>query len=407
MITFLICNDVGVSGTNTTIIAKFSNHTASHNKNVTSLIISINQTSTTTPATTQTATNIPPGAICHHNYTIHHDMTIPSNSTCHSYSDPQTCFHDPVKCEKHFSSKRTIGIPIFGEYEYLAHRKWFTVIQHGGIVFLYHPCISTNEKQKLQMVARSCLRRYVLTPSEILNVEMPIALVSWGCFHGASHVNTTAMRAWLRNNSFNARFHNLHTLKSENGGGRYKKNLLRKSLVVTDEVDTIVCPTEQEMEKFHTTTTTITTKKLNHKKIGEKIINERMHAIQYKHTNSHSTNFTATKVHAGNATWAAASLFFLCGILVSWLIYTKLYSKHDDKPQTYDYRQVYDENDLYGVPGNSFSRTPRFNLLKSSQRIIDIFKTPCNQTKYERKLDSLSSVNLMVPINEDEEEYDD
>eukprot|EP00111_Clytia_hemisphaerica_P006161 TCONS_00017830-protein len=100
------------------------------------------------------------------------------------------------------------------------------------------------------MVARSCLRRYVLTPSEILNVEMPIALVSWGCFHGASHVNTTAMRAWLRNNSFNARFHNLHTLKSENGGGRYKKNLLRKSLVVTDEVDTIVCPTEQEVCTF-------------------------------------------------------------------------------------------------------------------------------------------------------------
>ena len=161
------------------------------------------------------------------------------------------------------------------------------------------------------------------------------------------------------------------------------------------------------MEKFHTTTTTTTPKKLNHKKIGEKIINERMHAIQYKHTNSHSTNFTATKVHAGNATWAASSLFFLCGILVSWLIYTKFYSKNDDKPQTYDYRQVYDENDLYGVPGTSFSRTPRFNLLKSSQRIIDIFKTPCNRTKYERKLDSLSSVNLMVPINEDEEEEDD
>ena len=86
--------------------------------------------------------------------------------------------------------------------------------------------------------------------SYILLISQPIALVSWGCFHGASYVNTTAMKAWLRNNAFNARFHNLHTPKGENGGGRYKKNLLRKSLVVTDEGDTVVCPTEQEVSSY-------------------------------------------------------------------------------------------------------------------------------------------------------------
>ena len=167
--------------------------------------------------------------------------------------------------------------------------------------------------------------------------------------------------------------------------------------------------------KFRTPTIPIT-QKMSHAKIGEKIINERVQAIRYKvGDNARDSNFTSTKVHAGNATWAASSLFFICGILIGWLVYTKFYSKKNgeriDSETRFDYSHVYDEQDLYGTAsiggrcGGSVNRdySAGFSLLKSSQNFINIFKGK----KQERKLDSLSTVNLMVPISEDDEDEED
>ena len=174
-----------------------------------------------------------------------------------------------------------------------------------------------------------------------------------------------------------------------------------------------------QLKKYQITTTS-TTKKLSHAKIGEKILNERIHAIRHKvGNNGRDSNFTTTRVHAGNATWAASSLFFICGILIGWLVYTKFYSKKDgteDSERRFDYSHVYDENDLYGsasIGGRCGTSGPLkrdysagFSLLKSSQNFINIFKGG-DGGKHERKLDSLSTVNLMVPINEDDEEDED
>ena len=181
----------------------------------------------------------------------------------------------------------------------------------------------------------------------------------------------------------------------------------------------IFCFICTQLKKYQITTTS-TTKKLSHAKIGEKILNERIHAIRHKvGNNGRDSNFTTTRVHAGNATWAASSLFFICGILIGWLVYTKFYSKKDgteDSERRFDYSHVYDENDLYGsasIGGRCGTSGPLkrdysagFSLLKSSQNFINIFKGG-DGGKHERKLDSLSTVNLMVPINEDDEEDED
>ena len=165
-----------------------------------------------------------------------------------------------------------------------------------------------------------------------------------------------------------------------------------------------------------------TTKKMSHKNIGEQIINERVHAIRHKVSDDNNlSSRDRTKVHPGNATWAASSLFFICGILIGWLIYTKFYAKKKDgekeenETRRFDYSHVYDENDLYGTAniggrcgGSALNRdySAGFSLLKSSQNFINIF-SGSGRKKKERKLDSLSNVNLMVPIDEDDEENED
>jgi len=108
-------------------------------------------------------------------------------------------------------------------------------------------------------------------------------------------------------------------------------------------------------------------------------------------------------------------------------VYTKVWSKEtsdvDDGKAPYDYQQVYDDDDYsysgsasFGHKSNKTRTTSAgglgasggFSLLKSSQRVINIFKTSSRNKQQDRKLDSLSTVNLMVPINEDDEaEYGD
>lgn len=315
------------------------------------------------------------------------------------------CFHDPINCNKHFQSgKRTVfEVPAFGEYEYLTQKRWFSIILQGGIAFLYHPCTHDDEKEKLRAVANACLRRYILSPSEVLTEEKPIALVTWGCFYTASFVNTTDMKSWLRQHSLKGPASNSHRQ------GKFEELLKQKSGIVTDEKDSIICPTFEEINRF-TATTAITSKtKLNHNKIAEWILNNRMRHIQEKlNRNSHPNNtVTSIKVHPGNATWAAFSLIFLCGILGVWLIYT-LFWAPKEKTQTYDYEQVMSfdtDHDFGGSGGDTFSASGGFSLLKSSQQVINIFKS--SRKKREKKLDSLSTVNLMVPINEDDEELDE
>ena len=69
--------------------------------------------------------------------------------------------------------------------------------------------------------------------------QQPIALVSYGCFHQAAFVNATAMRAWLKNRTY--------TTLASPVYGKYKKHLKKESTIVTDAVDSVVCPTREEV----------------------------------------------------------------------------------------------------------------------------------------------------------------
>lgn len=154
------------------------------------------------------------------------------------------------------------------------------------------------------------------------------------------------------------------------------------------------------MERF--TTTTLRPVRIATKSVGEKILHDRLHLIQHgkKPIVRVDGNFTSKKVHPGSAAWAASSLFFLCAILFVWLFYTKAWSP---EKKEYHYEQVLSNEYEYEPKSGGFS------LLKSSQTFINIFRMDNSKKDREKRLDSLSTVNLMVPINEadeDSEEYE-
>ncbi len=93
---------------------------------------------------------------------------------------------------------------------------------------------------------------------------------------------------------------------------------------------------------------------------------------------------------------AFSSLVFLCVLLALLLLYTKLWRPSAQGKGRY--KRVY-ENDT--LPRYD-ARTDQFSLLKSSQDFIKRFK----RTKRDRKLDSLSSVKLLAPISEEDDEFE-
>lgn len=79
--------------------------------------------------------------------------------------------------------------------------------------------------------------------------SQPIALISWGCFYGTSSVNKTDMKAWIRAHAFKGPASDIHK------SGTFNKHLVKGSDIVTDNLDSVVCPNETEViNTLHVTT---------------------------------------------------------------------------------------------------------------------------------------------------------
>lgn len=325
-------------------------------------------------------------AVC--NNQIDGQKVLVKNITCHSPADAMHCFHDPIFCENYFPRRRELADddrPAYGEYSSLHHKNWIRIIQHGGIAFLYHPCLKKVEINKLRKLAASCLHRYVLAPYEKLSEKQPFGIISWGCFYISSLANVTDMKTFIREKADNGPASHVKT------NGKFQTNLIEPSAVVTNERDQILCPTKKERQLF--TVPPVTKKKKDPESIIQKRLETALHKRDKPDINI-SANITLTKVQAGNAVWAAGSLIFLCGILIGVLLYTKMWS-HEEKQHKYNRLQDYSDGFEYGS-GHS-----QFSLLKSSQKFMSVFK---REDKHEPKLDSMSRMNLMIPIDEEDEE---
>ncbi|XP_065830728.1 uncharacterized protein [Oscarella lobularis] len=126
----------------------------------------------------------------------------------------------------------------YGEYDYCPPQRWIHNLEHGGVVFLYHPCAPEVEVDRLKFLARSCLRRHIITPHLNMTKEMPLALVTWGCVYTMSHVNFTLSSAWIRE----------HALQAPEAAvsldGQYRHWLIQKASEVngSNDKDEVLCP---------------------------------------------------------------------------------------------------------------------------------------------------------------------
>ncbi|XP_017128067.1 uncharacterized protein LOC108146538 [Drosophila elegans] len=67
----------------------------------------------------------------------------------------------------------------YGSYSYLPPQRYVRNLAEGAIVMLYHPCAFPGQVKQLQDMVGGCLYRHLITPSQALTPERPLALLAW------------------------------------------------------------------------------------------------------------------------------------------------------------------------------------------------------------------------------------
>ncbi|XP_041437164.1 uncharacterized protein LOC121399696 [Xenopus laevis] len=124
----------------------------------------------------------------------------------------------------------------YGEYVYCPPQRWLHNLEHGGVVFLYHPCVHPKLKKALVHGARSCVYKHIITPHMNLSTERPLALVTWGSTLEMSHIDLCEVRNWLTTNMDRTREREMDM------DGSYQDLLVRPSSVFFDKHDKKLCP---------------------------------------------------------------------------------------------------------------------------------------------------------------------
>ncbi|XP_011874122.1 PREDICTED: uncharacterized protein LOC105565485 [Vollenhovia emeryi] len=125
--------------------------------------------------------------------------------------------------------------PVYGEYEFLPKQRWLHSLEHGAIVMLYHPCANPLEVERLKSLVKKCLWRHVITPYSYLDARRPLALLSWGCRLTMSYSDPTVVNYFIRKKA-------IHGPERNGNDGQFADGLLSRSNIVTDRVDSMLCP---------------------------------------------------------------------------------------------------------------------------------------------------------------------
>ncbi|XP_017022859.1 uncharacterized protein [Drosophila kikkawai] len=67
----------------------------------------------------------------------------------------------------------------YGVYSYLPPQRYLRNLAEGAIVMLHHPCASPGQVAELQHMVSGCLYRHLISPSQTLSAERPLALLAW------------------------------------------------------------------------------------------------------------------------------------------------------------------------------------------------------------------------------------
>lgn len=123
--------------------------------------------------------------------------------------------------------------PKFGEYTFCPPQRWVHTLEHGAVVFLYHPCAEESQITEFKSIASNCLWKHILTPYK--DMEQPFAVVTYGCRLTINAVDRKAIVDFVQEKG----------LKGPEGSftdGQYTYGLLHPSAIVSDEKDSVLCP---------------------------------------------------------------------------------------------------------------------------------------------------------------------
>lgn len=132
--------------------------------------------------------------------------------------------------------------PQYGEYKYIPPLRFVHALEHGSILFLYHPCTPVELVQKLRSVARGCLWKHLIFSFRgDLNEDYPMAMVSYGTIFRINKIDSTSLpviREWIRT----------HAKIGAGGEGRvfgdgtYTLLQVHTAEIVTEIEDSEICP---------------------------------------------------------------------------------------------------------------------------------------------------------------------
>ena len=129
--------------------------------------------------------------------------------------------------------------PKFGSYRYLPPQRWLHSLADGSLVLLYHPCAFPGQVEQLQNTLKGCLYRHVITPSQRLTPQRPLALVAWGKSLQMSVVDDGIVVKFIKDNAKLGFKQKQQKLKLS--AKQYDADLLTEAHLVTDEQDTEIC----------------------------------------------------------------------------------------------------------------------------------------------------------------------
>jgi len=132
--------------------------------------------------------------------------------------------------------------PVYGEYSYLPPQRWIHNLEHGAVVFLFHPCAPAATIAHLRRLVNGCLRRHIITPSRRLSAQRPFALVSWGCFLNFATFEDADITSWIQRQAVKKRGVDHAPEYSVWADGDYQHLLIQKAATVTDNQDSKICP---------------------------------------------------------------------------------------------------------------------------------------------------------------------
>ncbi|XP_016964953.1 uncharacterized protein LOC108034538 [Drosophila biarmipes] len=165
-----------------------------------------------------------------------------------AYLPPAKCLNEPISYS-HLPVTNGPYRPIpaeYGSYTYLPPQRYLRSLAEGAIVMLYHPCAFSGQVKQLQDILGGCLYRHLISPSQTLSPERPLALLAWSRSLEMSVVDRRLAADFIQKHAKRGPLAPEEMSRVVDKRQTYKEGLLTEAHLVTTADDYEVCGYLQE-----------------------------------------------------------------------------------------------------------------------------------------------------------------